>query len=103
MCAFVNSQIVGLQPAILVLRLLFIKLIFLCYQCERIMFSQEILDFWCVDRFLDFVQIPYLLVVFPVGNDTFWCVDGFVIINPNLILLHLLGNIEYFDADLRTS
>ena len=36
-------------------------------------------------------------------NHTFWCVDGFVIFDHISLLLHVLANIQNFDADLRES
>ena len=37
------------------------------------------------------------------GKYTFWCVDGFAIFDHISLLLHVLANIQYFGADLRTS
>ena len=41
--------------------------------------------------------------VFPKDNHTFSCVDGFVIFDQISILLHVLANIQNFDADLQKS
>ena len=43
------------------------------------------------------------MVVFPTEKYTFWSVDGFVIFDHISLLLHLLANIQNFDADLRKS
>ena len=45
----------------------------------------------------------FIIVVFLLENITFWCVDGFVIFHYISILLHVLGNIQHFDAHLRKS
>ena len=48
-------------------------------------------------------RIFFVIVVFPLEKYTFWSVHGFAIFDHISLLLHVLANIQYFDADLRKS
>ena len=49
------------------------------------------------------ISYLFIIVVFPMDKYTFLSVDGFIIFDHISLLLHVLANIQNFDADLRKS